>query len=237
MARNELHPSKRQRTMAHREQQVVRRAIFKDPINHLPPEIQLLIFENLQLRDVMRSRRVSRAWNRQLTSPEFAVLYRHFDLIRGNSSVGAQSNYIKACVKYSRGGMKRAILDLPKTSSMLSRAFDMLVRSSRKLETLVLLNIGFSVQDVIRSIPLLLQLTGLVLSATVDISAPELRQILASSVNLVELDIRAISVAGVEMVSNWNTNCRKLQRLRLAIKNGIMDLGHDRSKVSSIYAP
>lgn len=224
--------------MAHGEQQVSRRTALKDPLDYFPAEIQLLILEHLPTHNVMRSRRVSRRWNRQLTSPEFAVLYRHLDLLRGNSSANAQSKYIKACVKYSRGGLKRAILDIPKPSRALSDAFNTIIRSSRKLETLVLARIGFPVQRVVLA-PLLQQLTALVLSATINVSCQELKQILASGVNLVELDIRAISVAASEVASEWNTNCRKLQRLRLAVKgkqSGRIVLSHDHAKVSSIYA-
>jgi hypothetical protein len=222
--------------MAHGEHQVSRRTTLKDPLDYFPAEIQLLILNYLPTHDVMRSRRVSRRWNRQLASPEFAVLYRHLDLVRGNSNANTQSKYIKACVKYSRGGLKRAILDVPKSSPVLSDAFNTIVRSSRKLETLVLLNIGFPVQGVA---PLLQQLTALVLSATINVSCEELKQILASGVNLVELDIRAISITVGEVAWKWNTNCRKLQRLRLALKEeqpGKIILSHEHAKVSSIYA-
>ena len=188
--------------------------IPRDPMC-LPTEILLMIFEYLAVEEIIRATRVSKTWKEVLTSKPFGKLYVHLDL-RGGSSINALTRYIQTCDMLSNGGIKTAILSIPKVSNGIP-AFEALLRNGQNLESLVFVrvNAGRSVTGPrLHRISQLPRLTTLNLSSFFPVGSQELLTILKSGPNLVNVDIRGISGA-LPAGKCFRYSSSRIQRLRL----------------------
>ena len=197
--------------------------IPRDPMC-LPTEVLLMIFEQLAAQEVLRATRVSKTWKEVLTSKPFGNIYAHLDL-HGGSSINALTRHIRTCDTLSNGGIKTAILNIPKVSNGIP-AFEALIGNGQNLEALVFVrvNVGRSVTDPrLHRISLLPRLTTLNLSSFFLIGSQELLTILKSGPNLVNVDIRGIR-GRLPAGKCFRYSSSKLQRLRLRSDRGSGDI-------------
>lgn len=204
--------------------------VLRDPMTALPAELQLMIFQHLKLTDVVRSTRVSKIWLQQLTSATFTPVYHVLEVSHDpRARVAAQSNFINKCIEYSRGGVKRAYLDIPKVESYRG-AWRNLTSFCPNLQVLVLKRIGFNNEHIVSSIPLLRHLSVLFLGAAISIDLRQLEEILKVGTNLRKVEMRGVispEQPGIGTITKLSTLPKTLRYLHIYVILGAAILGLD----------
>ena len=180
----------------------------QDPFTIFPMEIADIILDFIQFRQMVGCLRVSKNWNRLLTSKSW--LWRHLDLSKAKRLVSL--GFVSHAIQRSKGKLNRATLH--QLGPRDDRATQLVTQACRNLETLEILS-SHSMGSSSASLMSLSSLTvkNLVIGKGADITLDTLSRILDTCTSLSRAEFEVVTSQG--WTADWKSDLPNLKQLKL----------------------